>query len=184
MATGTQEDSGVHLRGVHQPHQWNLSDKWPCTDSESSNADHTHQYRQGNKAYYAGIFWTEKYRRLYWRRPGNPGVFWRKGMCDRHLSASEYPWTSGNIHGKLWKAGGNFIFSDQFYRKERILLSAPCKAVGILEPRKRRWKKKFPLWGIRTDYFLPKGKAVLVPYLDTLQKDLLARDWHSLCFPI
>lgn len=43
------------------------------------------------------------------------------------------------------KQGGNFIFSDQFYRKERILLSAPCKAVGILEPRKRRWEKKFPL---------------------------------------
>lgn len=43
------------------------------------------------------------------------------------------------------KQGGISFFSDQFYRKERILLSAPCKAVGILEPRKRRWKKKFPL---------------------------------------
>ena len=29
---------------------------------------------------------------------------------------------------------------------------------------------------LESDYFLPKGKAVLVPYLDTLQKDLLARD--------
>lgn len=44
-----------------------------------------------------------------------------------------------------FESRGEFHFSDQFYRKERILLSAPCKAVGILEPRKRRWKKKFPL---------------------------------------
>ena len=37
-------------------------------------------------------------------------------------------------------------------------------------------RKSFRYEELESDYFLPKGKAVLVPYLDTLQKDLLARD--------
>ena len=51
-----------------------------------------------------------------------------------------------------------------------------CQPPEFWNRAKEGGRKSFRYEELESDYFLPKGKAVLVPYLDTLQKDLLARD--------
>ena len=75
------------------------------------------------------------------------------------------------------KQGGISFFLISFTARNELLL--PLRLAKLLEfwnRAKEGGRKSFRYEELESDYFLPKGKAVLVPYLDTLQKDLLARD--------
>ena len=67
-------------------------------------------------------------------------------------------------------------FMENFEKQGGFYYLRLAKLLEFWNRAKEGGRKSFRYEELESDYFLPKGKAVLVPYLDTLQKDLLARD--------
>ena len=74
------------------------------------------------------------------------------------------------------KQGGISFFLISFTARDEFYYLRLVKLLEFWNRAKEGGRKSFRYEELEPDYFLPKGKAVLVPYLDTLQKDLLARD--------
>ena len=74
------------------------------------------------------------------------------------------------------KQGGISFFLISFTARNEFYYLRLAKLLEFWNRAKEGGRKSFRYEELESDYFLPKGKAVLVPYLDTLQKDLLARD--------
>ena len=74
------------------------------------------------------------------------------------------------------KQGGISFFLISFTARNEFYYLRLAKLLEFWNRAKEGGRKSFRYEELESDYFLPKGKAVLVPYLDTLQKDLRARD--------
>lgn len=74
------------------------------------------------------------------------------------------------------KQGGIAFFLLSYTARDEFYYLRLVKLLEFWNRAKEGGRKSFRYEELEPDYFLPKGKAVLVPYLDTLQKDLLARD--------
>ncbi|HAT89437.1 MAG TPA: Holliday junction resolvase RecU [Roseburia sp.] len=74
------------------------------------------------------------------------------------------------------KQGGVSFFLISFTARDEFYYLRLTKLLTFWNRAKEGGRKSFRYEELEPDYFLPKGKAVLVPYLDALQKDLLARD--------
>ena len=74
------------------------------------------------------------------------------------------------------KQRGIAFFLISFTARNEFYYLRLAKLLEFWNRAKEGGRKSFRYEELESDYFLPKGKAVLVPYLDTLQKDLLSRD--------
>lgn len=74
------------------------------------------------------------------------------------------------------KQGGIAFFLLSYTHRDLFYYLRFVKLLEFWERAKHGGRKSFRYEELEEDFFLPKGKGVLVPYLDTLQKDLLLRD--------
>lgn len=74
------------------------------------------------------------------------------------------------------KQGGIAFFLVSYTQRDEFYYLRFAKLLEFWNRAKEGGRKSFRYDELETDFFLPKGKGVLVPYLETLQKDLLARD--------
>lgn len=74
------------------------------------------------------------------------------------------------------KQGGVAFFLISFIKRDEFYYLRLEKLLEFWKRAKAGGRKSFRYEELETEFFLPKGRSVLVPYLDTLQKDLLTRD--------
>lgn len=74
------------------------------------------------------------------------------------------------------KQGGIAFFLISFTHRDEFYYLRFRELLGFWERAKAGGRKSFRREELDPDYVLPRNRGVLVPYLDTLQKDLLARD--------
>lgn len=74
------------------------------------------------------------------------------------------------------KQGGIAFFLISFTHRDKFYYLRYAKLLEFWQRAKEGGRKSFRIEELEEEFFLPKGKGVLVPYLDTLQKDLLIRD--------
>ena len=88
-----------------------------------------------------------------------------------------------NIHGhqvvfmeNFERQGGIAFFLILFSARDEFYYLRFQKLLEFWERMKNGGRKSFRFEELRTDYILPKGHGVFIPYLDMLQKDLSSRD--------
>ena len=74
------------------------------------------------------------------------------------------------------KQGGVAFFLISFTKRDEFYYLRLEKLLEFWKRAKDGGRKSFRYEELEPEFFLPKGRSVLVPYLDTLQKDLLTRD--------
>ncbi len=74
------------------------------------------------------------------------------------------------------KQGGVSFFLISFTARDEFYYLRLKKLMEFWVRAKEGGRKSFRYEELEPDFFLEKGRGVLVPYLDGLQKDLLARD--------
>lgn len=74
------------------------------------------------------------------------------------------------------KQGGVAFFLLSYTHRDTFYYLRLAKLLEFWNRAKEGGRKSFRYEELEQEYFLPKNRGVLVPYLDTLQKDLLARD--------
>ena len=74
------------------------------------------------------------------------------------------------------KQGGIAFFLISFTHRDEFYYLRFATLLSFWERAKAGGRKSFRYEELEPSFFLPKNRGVLVPYLDTLQKDLLARD--------
>jgi recombination protein U len=74
------------------------------------------------------------------------------------------------------KQGGIAFFLLSFTKRDEFHYLRFCKLQEFWQRAQEGGRKSFRYEELEPDFFLPKGKGVLVPYLDALQKDLNTRD--------
>ena len=74
------------------------------------------------------------------------------------------------------KQGGIAFFLISYTHRDKFYYLRYEKLLEFWQRAKDGGRKSFRFEELEEDFFLPNGKGVLVPYLDTLQKDLLIRD--------
>lgn len=74
------------------------------------------------------------------------------------------------------KQGGVAFFLISFTHRDEFYYLRYQKMMEFWNRSLNGGRKSFRYEELEPDFFLPKGKGVLVPYLDTLQKDLAIRD--------
>lgn len=74
------------------------------------------------------------------------------------------------------KQGGVSFFLISFTARDEFYYLRLKKLMEFWLRAKEGGRKSFRYEELEPDFFLEKGRGVLVPYLDGLQKDLLARD--------
>lgn len=74
------------------------------------------------------------------------------------------------------KQGGIGFFLISFTHRDEFYYLRFAKLQEFWRRKENGGRKSFRYEELEPDFFLPKGKGVLVPYLDCLQKDLLVRD--------
>ena len=74
------------------------------------------------------------------------------------------------------KQGGIAFFLISFTHRDKFYYLRLEKLMEFWNRAKEGGRKSFRYEELETDFFLPKKRGVLVPYLDTLQKDLMVRD--------
>jgi recombination protein U len=74
------------------------------------------------------------------------------------------------------KQGGVAFFLLSFTKRDEFHYLRLCKLLEFWRRAQEGGRKSFRYEELEPDFFLPKGKGVLVPYLDALQKDLNTRD--------
>lgn len=74
------------------------------------------------------------------------------------------------------KQGGIAFFLIRYTHRDEFYYLRYSKLLEFWNRAKDGGRKSFRFEELEEEFFLPKGKGVLVPYLDTLQKDLLLRD--------
>lgn len=72
--------------------------------------------------------------------------------------------------------GGISFFLISYTDRDEFYYLRLEKLQAFWERAKNGGRKSFRYEELEPDFFLPQGKGVLVPYLDTLQKDLALRD--------
>lgn len=74
------------------------------------------------------------------------------------------------------KQGGIAFFLISYTHRDKFYYLRLGKLLEFWNRAKDGGRKSFRYEELESDFFLPQSRGVLVPYLDTLQKDLLARD--------
>lgn len=74
------------------------------------------------------------------------------------------------------KQGGIAFFLLSYAHRDEFYYLRFGKLLEFWKRAKEGGRKSFRYDELEQEYFLPQGRGVLVPYLDTLQKDLLERD--------
>lgn len=74
------------------------------------------------------------------------------------------------------KQGGIAFFLVSFTHRDEFYYLRLVKLQEFWKRAQEGGRKSFRYDELEPEFFLPAGKGVLVPYLDTLQKDLLTRD--------
>ena len=77
---------------------------------------------------------------------------------------------------KFEKQGGVAFFLISYTHRDIFYYLRLAKLLEFWYRAKEGGRKSFRYEELEPEFFLPKNRGVLVPYLDTLQKDLLARD--------
>ena len=77
------------------------------------------------------------------------------------------------------KQGGVAFFLISFTHRDEFYYLRYQKMMEFWNRSLNGGRKSFRYEELEPDFFLPKGKGVLVPYLDTLQKDLAIRDVNN-----
>lgn len=81
-----------------------------------------------------------------------------------------------NFMQNFEKQGGIAFFLLSFSKRDEFYYLRLQKLLEFWNRAKEGGRKSFRHEELESDFFLPQGRGVLVPYLDTLQKDLLLRD--------
>ena len=74
------------------------------------------------------------------------------------------------------KQGGIAFFLISYSHRDEFYYLRLCELLKFWMRAKEGGRKSFRYEELETDFFLPKGSGVFVPYLDAMQKDLLMRD--------
>lgn len=74
------------------------------------------------------------------------------------------------------KQGGIAFFLLAFTHRDEFYYLRFAKLMEFWTRAKEGGRKSFRYEELEPDYFLPKDRGVLIPYLDAMQKDLSARD--------
>ncbi len=74
------------------------------------------------------------------------------------------------------KQGGVAFFLLSYTHRDIFYYLRLAKLLEFWNRAKEGGRKSFRYEELEPEFFLPKNRGVLVPYLDALQKDLLARD--------
>lgn len=74
------------------------------------------------------------------------------------------------------KQGGISFFLLAFTHRDEFYYLRFAKLMEFWTRAKEGGRKSFRYEELEPDYFLPKDRGVLIPYLDAMQKDLSARD--------
>lgn len=74
------------------------------------------------------------------------------------------------------KQGGISFFLISYTHRDVFYYLRFCKLMEFWKRAEDGGRKSFRYEELEPEYFLPRGRGVLVPYLDTLQKDLSDRD--------
>lgn len=74
------------------------------------------------------------------------------------------------------RQGGIAFFLISFTARDELYYLRFEKLLEFWERAREGGRKSFRYEELEEDFFLPKGRTVLVPYLETLQKDLFTRD--------
>lgn len=77
---------------------------------------------------------------------------------------------------KFEKQGGVAFFLISYTHRDIFYYLRLAKLLEFWNRAKEGGRKSFRYEELEPEFFLPKNRGVLVPYLDALQKDLLARD--------
>lgn len=77
---------------------------------------------------------------------------------------------------KFEKQGGVAFFLISYTHRDIFYYLRLAKLLEFWYRAKEGGRKSFRYEELEPEFFLPKNRGVLVPYLDALQKDLLARD--------
>lgn len=81
-----------------------------------------------------------------------------------------------NFMQNFEKQGGVAFFLLSFTKRDEFYYLRLQKLLEFWNRAKEGGRKSFRHEELESEFFLPKGRSVLVPYLDTLQKDLFLRD--------